>query len=148
VKNVRSPYEPGNAGQLSKDGRAALVQFQITGKSEDAQDKIDPILASVDAAQKDHASLRIEEFGDASAGKALDNSVGKNFNRAEYLWLPLTRAIMLLAFGAIVAAGIPVLLALTAVLSALGLLSFASHIFPADDAANSVILLIGLAVGV
>src|SRR5262249_32010736 len=59
VKNVRSPYEPGNAGQLSKDGSAALVQFQITGKSEDAQDKIDPILASVDAAQKDHASLRI-----------------------------------------------------------------------------------------
>jgi RND superfamily putative drug exporter len=148
VTNVRSPYGPGNAGQLSKDGRAALVQFQITGKAEDAQDKIDPILASVEAAQKDHSALRMEEFGDASAGKALDDSVGEDFKRAEYMSLPVTLAILLLAFGAIVAAGIPVLLALTAVLSALGLLSFASHIFPADDAANSVILLIGLAVGV
>jgi uncharacterized membrane protein YdfJ with MMPL/SSD domain len=148
VKNVRSPYAEGNGGQLSKDGNAALVQFQIRGKAEDAQDKIDPILASVEAAQKQHSALRIEEFGDASAGKALDDSVGKDFKRAEYLSVPLTLAILLLAFGAIVAAGIPVLLALTAVLSALGLLSFASHIFPADDAANSVILLIGLAVGV
>jgi uncharacterized membrane protein YdfJ with MMPL/SSD domain len=148
VENVRSPYAPGNEGQLSKDGRAALVQFQITGKAEDAQDKIDPILASVDTAQGRHSSLRIEEFGDASAGKALDDSVGKDFKRAEYLSVPVTLAILLLAFGAFVAAGIPVLLALTAVLSALGLLSFASHIFPADDAANSVILLIGLAVGV
>jgi uncharacterized membrane protein YdfJ with MMPL/SSD domain len=148
VKNVRSPYVEGNGGQLSKDGNAALVQFQIRGKAEDAQDKIDPILASVEAAQKQHSALRIEEFGDASAGKALDDSVGKDFKRAEFLSVPLTLAILLLAFGAIVAAGIPVLLALTAVLSALGLLSFASHIFPADDAANSVILLIGLAVGV
>jgi RND superfamily putative drug exporter len=148
VKNVRSPYAPGNAGQLSKDGRAALVQFQIRGKSEDAQDRIDPIIAAVEQAQKQHPALRIEQFGDASAGKALDESVGKDFKRAEYLSVPVTLAILLLAFGAIVAAGIPVLLALTAVLSALGLLSFASQIFPADDAANSVILLIGLAVGV
>jgi RND superfamily putative drug exporter len=148
VKNVRSPYAEGNGGQLATDGTAALVQFQIRGKAEDAQDKIDPILASVEAAQKEHSTLRIEEFGDASAGKALDDSVGKDFKRAEYLSLPVTLAILLLAFGAIVAAGIPVLLAMTAVLSALGLLSFASHIFPADDAANSVILLIGLAVGV
>ncbi len=148
VKNVRSPYAAGNGGQLSKDSHAALVEFQIRGKAEDAQDKIDPILSSVQTAQRDHSALRIEEFGDASAGKALDESVGKDFKRAEYLSIPLTLAILLLAFGAIVAAGIPVLLALTAVLSALGLLSFASHIFPADDAANSVILLIGLAVGV
>ncbi len=148
VTNVRSPYAPGNGGQLAGNGHAALVEFQIAGKQEDAQDKIDPILASVTQAQGAHPSFRIEEFGDASAGKALDASVGKDFKRAEYLSIPLTLAILLLAFGAIVAAGIPVLLALTAVLSAFGLLSFASHVFPADDAANSVILLIGLAVGV
>jgi uncharacterized membrane protein YdfJ with MMPL/SSD domain len=148
VKNVRSPYAAGNGGQLAGDGHAALVEFQIAGKQEDAQKKIDPILASVQQAQSAHSAFRVEEFGDASAGKALDASLGKDFKRAEYLSIPLTLAILLLAFGAIVAAGIPVLLALTAVLSALGLLSFASHVFPADDAANSVILLIGLAVGV
>ncbi len=148
VTNVRSPYAAGNAGQLAKDGHAALVEFQITGKAEDAQDKIDPIIASVQQSQRAHPGLRIEQFGDASAGKALDKSVGEDFKRAEYLSVPLTLAILLLAFGALMAAGIPLLLALTAVLSALGLLSFASHIFPADDSANSVILLIGLAVGV
>jgi RND superfamily putative drug exporter len=148
VRNVRTPYAAGNGGQISGDGRSAIVKFQIRGKLDTATDRIDPVLAAVAGVQKANPQLRIEEFGDASATKALDDTVGKDFKRAEFLSIPITLAILLLAFGALVAAGIPLLLALTAVFAAMGGLSFASHIWPADDAANSVILLIGLAVGV
>ena len=141
VTELRSPYAAGNEGQISKDGHSLLVTFQV-------DEKIDDILAVTAGVQRSHPELFVGEFGDASMTKALDDTQGKDFKRAEYLSVPITLAILLVAFGAIVAAGIPVVLALTAVLAALGLLAFPSHLFPADDAANSVILLIGLAVGV
>jgi RND superfamily putative drug exporter len=141
VYELRSPYAAGNGGQISKDGHSALVQFRIDGK-------IAPVLDAVAGAQQANPRVFVGEFGDASATKELDDTVGKDFKRAEYLSIPLTLAILLLAFGALMAAGVPLLLALTAVLAARGLLAFPSHIWPADSAADSVILLIGLAVGV
>lgn len=146
VANVRSPLD--NPAQLSKDGRSALVQFELTGEFDDAVDKVAPVLAAVAAAQKAHPALTIEEFGDASAGKALEDTIGEDFKKAEVASIPVTLVILLLAFGALVAAGLPLLLGLTSVMAALGLLALTSHLLPADEAANSVVLLIGLAVGV
>lgn len=146
VASVRSPL--ANAAQLSKDGRSALVQLEIKGDADKATDVIEPVLAAVAAAQKANPGFRIEEFGDASAGKALDDTIGKDFKQAEVASIPVTLLILLLAFGALVAAGLPLLLGLTSVVAGLGLLALSSHLLPADDAANSVLLLIGLAVGV
>ena len=56
--------------------------------------------------------------------------------------------ILLIAFGSLVAAGVPLLLALSAVLATFGLVALPSQVFPIDDAAASVVLLIGMAVGV
>jgi RND superfamily putative drug exporter len=78
----------------------------------------------------------------------LNDTLGKDFKRAEYSSLPVTLIILLLAFGALVAAGLPVLLAFSGVLATVGLSSIASHVVPAGDATQSVILLIGMAVGV
>ena len=61
---------------------------------------------------------------------------------------PVTLVILVVAFGAIVAAGVPVLLAISAVLATIGLVSIPSQIFPIDDNASIVITLIGMAVGV
>ena len=60
----------------------------------------------------------------------------------------MTLVILVLAFGALVAAGIPLLLGLTAVMAALGLTALLSHLLHVDESINSVILLIGLAVGI
>src|SRR5262245_3217887 len=65
VQNVRSPLDGANAGQISPDGRSALVEFEISGPKEDAIDKIDPVLAQVDAAQAAHPQFFIGEFGEA-----------------------------------------------------------------------------------
>ena len=146
VKSVRSPYD--HPGQISKDGRSALVLIDIRGKSEDAQDKIAPVEAAVAQVQKANPQLRVEQFGDASAGKAIDKRIGKDFQRAESLSLPITLAILIITFGALVAAGLPLLLGLTSVGAAIGLTSIISHIAPVDQAISSVILLVGMAVGV
>jgi uncharacterized membrane protein YdfJ with MMPL/SSD domain len=150
VTELRSPYGDRNHGQIASDGRSALVQFRFGGAADPGGRSISigRVVDAVDAVARRHGDLYIGEYGDASATRAIDDSVGRDFHRAELLSIPLTLAILLIAFGAIVAAGVPVLLALTAVIAAVGLLAVPSQIWPADDAANSVILLIGLAVGV
>src|SRR4051812_26016667 len=148
VVDLKSTYAPGNRDQLSKDGRSALVTFSIPGDIDVADDRVDATLAATAAAQREHPGLRIEQFGDASSDKALSAALDKDFKRAEYLSLPITLLILVVAFGALVAAGIPLLLAITAVVGTLGLIGPISQVFPMDESINSVVLLIGLAVGV
>ena len=148
VTDVESPLAKGNEGQISKDGRSALVSFKVPGDLEESEANVDTSLAAVAAAQKANPELRIEQFGDASAAKALNAQFEKDFQRAETLSLPITLLILVVAFGALIAAGVPLLLGLTAVMGTLGLLAPISQIVPMADAASSVVLLVGLAVGV
>ena len=145
---IESPFAPGNADRISSDGHSALVQFDIRGKADDAQDKVGPILATVAAAQKAAPQFTIEEFGGGSVNKGISDQFGKDLLKAGALSLPVTLVILLLTFGALVAAGIPLLLALTSVFAAIGLLALPSQVLPMDDAVDAVVLLIGLAVGV
>jgi putative drug exporter of the RND superfamily len=148
VSGVRSPLVPGNAGQVSKDRHSALVEFDLRGDALTAGDRVQPVLDEVQWLQRTHSGFTIEEFGEASADHALSKTTGKDFSRAERLSVPITFVILLLAFGAFVAAGVPVLLAFSAVLAAVGLSSLLSHVAHASDATSSVILLMGMAVGV
>src|SRR5215217_1128230 len=115
---------------------------------EDAEDKIDPALNTVAKLDNAQSGYRIEEFGDASASKALDKAFEDDFRKAEVTSLPITLIILILAFGALLAAFVPLLLAITAVAAAISLIGPISQIWPVDEAISSVVLLIGLAVGV
>jgi uncharacterized membrane protein YdfJ with MMPL/SSD domain len=148
VRDVRSPLDRGNSAQLAPDGKSALVSFKVRGAQDVLETNVEPALATVASLQKAHPELRVEEFGDASVGKALSKTEGDDFSRAEKMSLPITLLILAIAFGAIVAAGIPVLLAMSAVLGTMGLVNVVSHVVPMSDGVSSVILLIGLAVGV
>jgi uncharacterized membrane protein YdfJ with MMPL/SSD domain len=148
VSNVRSPLVRTNADQVSADKHSAIVRFDIRGDSEKAVDKIEPVIAAVAKAKAVHPQLFIGEFGDASAEKGISDSIGKDFERAGLLSISITIVILVIAFGALVAAGIPLLLALSGVLATLGLLAVPSHVWPMDEEVSAVVLLIGLAVGV
>jgi RND superfamily putative drug exporter len=148
VTNVRSPLERANPDQISADRRSAIVRFDIRGDPEHAVDKIDPVIAAVDEAKDANSQLFIGVFGDATADKGIGDSVASDLERAGLLSLPVTIVILIIAFGALVAAGIPLLLALTGVLATIGLLAIPSQIWPVDDSVSAVVLLIGLAVGV
>jgi RND superfamily putative drug exporter len=148
VTDLRSPVKPENADLIAWDLRSALIQFRIRGKADDATKKVVPVLEAVAAAQRAHPEMLISEYGRASVAHQLSATVGKDFRRAELTTVPLTIAILLVAFGALVAAGLPVLLAFSGVLATVGLAAAASHVFPASPDTKSVILLVGMAVGV
>jgi uncharacterized membrane protein YdfJ with MMPL/SSD domain len=146
VRNVQSPYAEDSQGALSEDGRSALVTFDLP--AEDADKKVEPSLAAVSALDKQESSFRIEQFGGGSADKALSKAFEEDFQRAEITSLPITLIILILAFGALLAAFVPLVLAITAVAAAIGLIGPISQIWPVEETINSVVLLIGLAVGV
>ncbi len=141
VQNVRTTT-------VAKDKHAALVEFEIRGDKNTAGDRLGPVLKSVDKAQGAHPGFFIGEFGGASAAKAVDTAFADDLKNAGLFSVPLTLIILLVAFGALVAAGIPLLLALTAVFATFGLVALPSHLLPIAQEAFAVVLLIGLAVGV
>ncbi|AWT46113.1 MULTISPECIES: MMPL family transporter [Streptomyces] len=146
VTDVTSPYDTGT---VSKDGRSALVQFDMRGASDTAGERVQPVLDAVAGVQKEHAgTLRIEEIGGASMMKTFDDAFGDDFQKAEFSAVPVALGILLIAFGALVAALLPVLLAITAIMATMGLMGVVSHVMPMSDTANSVMLLVGMAVGV
>ncbi|WP_405823473.1 MMPL family transporter [Streptomyces sp. NBC_01390] len=145
VTDVQSPYDTNT---LSKDGHSALVQFDMRGDADTAGDRVEPVLKAVADVQKDHSELRIEEIGGASMNKTFDDAFGDDFKKAELSAVPVALGILLIAFGALVAALLPVALAITAIMATMGLMGIVSHLQPMDDTASSVMLLVGLAVGV
>ncbi len=148
VDKVESPLAKGNKGQLSEDGRSALVTFEIAGDDEVTEERVDATLAATAAAQKANPQVFVGQFGDASADKAISKAFEKDFQKAEVLSLPITLLILIVAFGSLVAAGVPLLLGVTAVAATIGLLAPISQLFPMDESVGSVVLLVGLAVGV
>ena len=148
VTKLRSPLSPGNEGQVSGDRHSALIQFTPDGSYDEAVTYIDSITAATDAVQKANPDYYVGEAGSASTGKALDEMFGSQLARAGLISIPITLAILLIVFGSLVAASIPLLLALTSVFATLGLVAVTSQFVPMDESVSEVILLIGLAVGI
>ena len=145
VSAVKSPYTDG---AIAPDQHSALITVTMAGDPDSADERVAPVLAAVAATQAKHPEAVVQEFGDASANKWFNDTFTKNFARAEWTAVPLALGILLIAFGALVAAVLPVLLALTAFIAAGGLVALSSHFLHTSDDASSVMLLVGLAVGV
>jgi RND superfamily putative drug exporter len=145
VSNIRSPL---SGGEVSRDGHAALVKFRIAGDSTAAADRVDPSLAAVAAVQAGHPGMDIRQIGGASTRKAINKVFTDDLAKAGELSLPLTLIILTITFGSLVAAGVPLLIGLSSVLAALGLVALFSKVLPVDSNLPAVVLMIGLAVGV
>ncbi len=148
VRKLHSPLDAGHADQVSKDGRSALVQFTPQGDYDQAITYIETIEDAVDGVQARHPAFTIDESGSASTGKATDEAFNGMLKTAGMISIPLTLAILLLVFGSVVAALVPLLLAITAVVATTSLVALPSQVFAMDESISEVILLIGLAVGI
>jgi putative drug exporter of the RND superfamily len=123
---------------LARDGDA----------TEDADVDVAPLQRITHDAAKANPTLSIAEAGDNSVNDAVNTRVNDDLAKAEGLSLPITLVIMLIAFGALIAAGIPVLLAISGVIATISLYAPLSYLVPATDTVSSMVLLIGMAVGV
>jgi len=142
--------EVGGVGTptVGRDRSAVLLTVTIAGDPDTASERVSPILAETARAQEAHPGLLVEQTGTASMSLGIDERLAADFQRAEFVNFPITLVILLFAFGALIAAGVPILLGMSAVGAALGLAAVVSHVFPHANAANTVILTTGMAVGI
>ena len=105
-------------------------------------------LAAVAAVQAAHPGVRVEQFGDASAAKAIAAQDAKDGKKSERISYALLLIILLVAFGALVAAGVPLVLGATAVAATVGLLGPVSQLYALPPDVAELVVIIGLAVGV
>lgn len=145
VTGLPDPYA---SRLVSADGRSVLVRATMTGDPMTAADRVQPLVDAAEAARDAHPAVRIDEFGDGSGDQWFNDTIGRDFRRAEWTAVPLALGILLVAFGAFLAAVLPVALALTSFLAANGVLALVSHRMHLDSSTSSVMLLVGLAVGV
>jgi RND superfamily putative drug exporter len=146
--DIRSPFGPDGRALVSADRRSALVTFTVPGNSGNMDQTVAPDLRAVAAVQARHPDLLIQEAGDASDDGAITKLVDSDFRKAEVTSLPVTLILLVLVFGALIAAGIPLLLAATSVITAISLLAIPGHWLPTGQSASEVVLLIGMAVGI
>src|SRR5205085_12196810 len=112
--------------------RTVMVTWDMKGTYDQAKKKIDRIEAAVNGIGERHPGLYVGEAGSVSSGKALDKMFIDQLKLAGERSIPITVIVLLLVFGALVAVGIPLLLALSGVLATIGLVAFPSRLVPMD----------------
>ncbi|WP_446664750.1 MMPL family transporter [Flexivirga sp. B27] len=136
------------APAVSPDKKLVMVPITMKTVADDQDPDISGITEAVDQAQPRAPGVDIVATGDTSLNEAINTRVGDDLGSAELTSLPITIGLMLIVFAALIAAGIPVFLAITSVFATMGLMGPVSLLLPMEPTVTSVILLIGMAVGV
>lgn len=144
LPEVEGVAEPRTSGS----GKVLMVQVTMRGPELDARKHVGPLRAQTAAVQKAHPDLLVEETGSPSISKGVDAQRGSDLALSEAITLPVTLITLLLVFGSLLMATVPLLLALSSIAASMGLSMVASHLSPDAGVGTNVIILIGLAVGV
>lgn len=128
----------------SPSGKALLVDVELQRETDD----VSALQKVTDRIQKANPELQVRQAGDVSIDGGIEDRVADDLASAEGISLPVTLVLMLVAFGALIAAGIPVLIAASSVAATIGLTAPLSHLVHAEPTVSSMIVLIGMAVGV
>jgi putative drug exporter of the RND superfamily len=136
------------APKYAGGGGSVLVTFSVPGNPDNASTTVQPAQKAVAAVQARYPGMTVAETGDASISGALNTVLDHDFQKAETTSVPVTIVLLLIAFGSLIAAGIPLLLAVTSVMAALSLLSVVGQWLPVSSSTSEVVLIIGMAVGV
>jgi len=147
---VPNPFEvPPEAGLVSADGTAVRIVTRIPGDDERVQALLEPVPQIVDATRATNPDLRIHVVSSTFINQDINELISTGLDDSLRLTLPLTFIILLFAFGAIVASVVPLVLAVTSLVAAFGILGIYSQVIgPVSPNATQLIVLIGLAVAV
>jgi uncharacterized membrane protein YdfJ with MMPL/SSD domain len=155
VSGATSHYDFGLPRELSPlvaqnatGGDVTFAFVDLAGEAQQAAEHIDPLLDAVAEAAAQSDGFQILIGGDASINKQVSDVVEEDFARASIFEYPIMFVILILAFGALVAAIVPVALALAAIIATNGILAVVSQSFALSEIYTHMVLLMGLATGI
>jgi putative drug exporter of the RND superfamily len=145
-----NPFEvPPQAGLVSADGTAVRIVTRVPGDDERVPILLEPVLPIIDATRSAQPDLRIHVVSSTFINDDINELISTGLDDSLKLTLPLTFIILLFAFGAIVASIVPLVLAVSSLVAAFGILGIYSQVIgPVSPNATQLIVLIGLAVAV
>ena len=144
LSREQSPF----VAQNDSGGDVTFTLVDLEGDTDEAEENVDYLLTAVEEAQTAAPDFTILEGGGASQAKQVEELINEDFGFALFLNLPVTFVILILAFGALVAATVPLALAFTAIIIATGILSLISQGYPLSEVYAEIVLLMGLATGI
>ena len=145
VGSVSTFYDTGDPAMVSEDGRVVLASVEL---SDDSDRSIDQVLDTVKASQDEAAGFEIGIAGNATLERQLDKIVEEDFSRIFLVSIVIGLIILLIAFRAVVAAVIPLVMAVGSIFTAIAVATLFSHAYSLVDFYTEMILLMGLAVGI
>ncbi|HKY50987.1 MAG TPA: MMPL family transporter [Candidatus Limnocylindria bacterium] len=146
VDTINSPYDPANvqaARQFSNDKRSIAVDVAVKDSIDIARDYYPEMRAKVRSDK-----LRVQATGVLAINNGFNVVLLADLQRAEIVALPLALILLLLVFGAVVAALIPLGTGLLAVMSGIAGMFLLSRITGVSVYAQNVVTLIGLGVAI
>lgn len=144
LRREQSPF----VAQNDSGGDVTFTLVDMEGDSDEAEANVDDVLTGVKEAQTAAPAFTILEGGGASQNKQVEELINEDFSLAFFLNIPITLVILILAFGALVAALVPLALAMAAIIVATGILSLISQVYPLSEVYAEIVLLMGLATGI
>ena len=147
VTAIGTPYNAAApavaAALISRDGHEALVSVGLKSTGREAQDAYAALRPEVHA-----EGLTVTGTGNAAINRAFNTTLETDLRRAELITLPVTLLLLVLIFGSVVAAGLPLGVGVLTILAGLAGTYFLTRFTDVSQYALNIVTLIGLAVSI
>ena len=146
VAETTNYYETGEEGLVSQDRRTTIIPATLKSDVTDAPEKVGPLLDELKA--NSNEGFTVLAAGDGSIWHEVMKQYEKDMASGETIGIPVAIVILVIVFGAVVAAGLPIIVALLGILISVGATAVLSQFLNIDSITINIISMIGLAVGI
>jgi putative drug exporter of the RND superfamily len=147
VASAVNVYQTGNQEFVSADRRTTIIPVTLAGTDEEAIDNAADFVAAVEAANAD-PSFQVLTIGTASLNEEFNTISEEDLQKGEGIGLPVALIVLIVVFGALVAAFLPIVLALISIGVSIGIVALVGLRFDLSFFIVNMITMIGLAVGI
>ena len=146
VTGTSTYYATNDPGLLSRDKHATLIPVVMAGTIDDALKNVDKLHETAMAAQSD--GFTVFQAGEASLNQMFTELAEKDLSRGEIFGVPAALIVLVIVFGAVLAATMPLVLSVISIVLALALTALIGQIYPANIFVLNILTMMGLAVGI
>lgn len=147
ISAVENYYESKSPGLVSADGDTLLIPVTLASSPEDAAEHV-VALSALTARLDGVDGFTVVSGGDGTSAAAFDEQAEKDLHKSEVIGMPIAIVILVIVFGALVAAGLPILLSLISIVVAVGISALIGRVFGLSIFVTNMITMMGMAVGV
>ena len=146
VASVATFYQTNDPTAVSKDEHSTLIPVVMAGKMDDALKNVDKLHETVVAAQGQ--GFTVAQTGEASINEMFTKLAEKDLQRGEIFGVPAALIVLLIVFGAVLAAFMPLVMSVVSIVLALALTALIGQVYPMNTFVLNILTMMGLAVGI